>query len=162
MLNKCGWSGWRAALKLMCCDSYRCDICVVAKSTSWDLVCSPALLLENTNTRQISCKKHPWLLPVPLKWDSITAEVLLQVCYVCRKTSNFIFLMIIKNTASPTTGLCTSQKALSWLSRIFRSILSLFLSTLGKKRRAELFWQSWSQPGMSQRWKPTLLVLLLA
>lgn len=29
-----------------------------------------------------------------------------------------------------TTGLCTSQKALSWLSRIFLSILSLFLSTL--------------------------------
>lgn len=61
------------------------------------------------------------------------------------KKSNFIFVMIIKNTASPTTGLCTSQKALSWLSRIFRSILSLFLSTLGETRRAELFWQSWSR-----------------
>lgn len=61
------------------------------------------------------------------------------------KNSNFIFVMIIKNTASPTTGLCTSQKALSWLSRIFRSILSLFLSTLGETRRAELFWQSWSR-----------------
>lgn len=97
--------------------------------------------------------------PVPLKWDSITAEVLLQVCYVCRKTSNFIFLMIIKNTASPTTGLCTSQKALSWLSRIFRSILSLFLSTLGKKRRAELFWQGWSQPGMSHSNGGNLLCL---
>lgn len=29
-----------------------------------------------------------------------------------------------------TTGLCTSQKALSWLSRIFLSVLSFFLSIL--------------------------------
>lgn len=32
-----------------------------------------------------------------------------------------------------TTGLCTSQNALSWLSRIFLSILSLFLSTLWRR-----------------------------
>lgn len=44
-------------------------------------------------------------------------------------------LIWIKNAASPTTGLCTSQKALSWLSRIFRSILSRFLSTLREKQK---------------------------
>lgn len=90
----------------------------------------------------------------------ITADVLLQASYICRKKSNFIFVMIIKNTASPTTGLCTSQKALSWLSRIFRSILSLFLSTLGETRRAELFWQSWSryEPLMLEQHSCCLLV----
>lgn len=54
MLNQCARSGWRAALKPTCCDRYRSDICVVAKSTSWDLACSPALLLEK---RQISGKQ---------------------------------------------------------------------------------------------------------
>lgn len=41
-----------------------------------------------------------------------------------------------KRVSLLTTGLWTSQNALSWLSRIFLSILSLFLSTLSK-------WQQW-------------------
>lgn len=98
---------------------------------------------KKTNKRQILCNKHGFF-SVPFKCDYCRCSAS-GLLHLQKKTSNFIFVMIIKNTASPTTGLCTSQKALSWLSRIFRSILSLFLSTLGKTRRAELFWQSWSR-----------------
>lgn len=82
----------RAALKLVCVDSYRCHICVVAKSTSWDLARSPGTqqhLGKKTTKRQTSSNQHPRLLPLPSKGESITADVLLQV--ICRKNSDFIF-----------------------------------------------------------------------
>lgn len=90
----------------------------------------------------IKITQRAWII-----WRLIMSEIIsFNTVLVCRNISDDIKSVgyYIGHTAkvtvtttsaiSLTTGLCTSQNALSWLSRIFLSILSLFLSTLRNKK----------------------------
>lgn len=63
---------------------------------------------------------------------SQTIKMMLIVSVMISATAKVT--MTTTSAISLTTGLCTSQNALSWLSRIFLSILSLFLSTLRERK----------------------------